>query len=195
MYPEKSTDEALKAYQNAMQNSPIINFVAGRGNLPLYAGATTGNLQGDVVYDKKVTSTIEMTSRKTLNGGGHSFISYWWGDTNNEIAGLTEDSGGQAAGDNKIANVGEYPKWYEGTNGETSVRIYGISDFISINRGNINSLTIKSRNEDKVTHYYKGLIGNGANVAYGSFCGVNLGTITNCSVELNNKNTFTYEIL
>ena len=123
---------------NALKDSPIINFVAGRGNLPLYAGATTGNLQGDVVYDKKVTSTIEMTSRKTLNGGGHYFMSYWIGDTDNQIAGLTEDSGGSAAGNNLILNVGEYPKWYEGTNGETSVRIYVISDFISINRGTIN---------------------------------------------------------
>lgn len=177
---------------NALKDSPIINFVAGRGNLPLYAGATTGNLQGDVVYDKKVTSTIEMTSRKTLNGGGHYFISYWIGDTDNQIAGLTEDSGGSAAGNNLISNVGEYPKWYEGTNGETSVRIYGISDFISINRGTINNLKVKTRDAAN-QHYYKGLIGNGANVAYGSFCGVNLGTINNCSVELNSPTVFTYE--
>ncbi|MCI7402056.1 MAG: hypothetical protein MSH40_05210 [Christensenella sp.] len=177
---------------NALKDSPIINFVAGRGNLPLYAGATTGNLQGDVVYDKKVTSTIEMTSRKTLNGGGHYFISYWIGDTDNQIAGLTEDSGGSAAGNNLISNVGEYPKWYEGTNGETSVRIYGISDFISINRGTINNLKVKTRDSAN-QHYYKGLIGNGANVAYGSFCGVNLGIINNCSVELNSPTVFTYE--
>lgn len=177
---------------NALKDSPIINFVAGRGNLPLYAGATMGNLQGDVTYDKKVTSTIEMTSRKTLNGGGHYFISYWIGDTDNQIAGLTEDSGGSAAGNNLISNVGEYPKWYEGTNGETSVRIYGISDFISINRGTINNLKVKTRDAAN-QHYYKGLIGNGANVAYGSFCGVNLGTINNCSVELNSPTVFTYE--
>lgn len=181
---------------SAMVNSPYVNFISGRGNHPLYAGATKGNLQGDIKFNKPILAAIELSERKTLNGNNHTIQSMWQGPANEgcQILGFSDtnggSNGGQTPGANLISNKYEYNLWYQATSGNTSINYYGVSDCISINRGTIENLKFTTLGAD-VKHNYNGLIGEGANTAYGSLCGVNLGTIRGCEAKVVVNSTFT----
>ena len=196
---------------DGIANSYLYNFIDGRGNQQLYAGAKTGYLQESVRVYKPANGYVTMSADKVLDGMGNTLYMCYTGSyvlqTDNVGSGdnATSGSGGYvqvdagggttgAVGGLVAVNYGEIRNLHiSHSNGSTLIGNYGITVttdaavgmLAGVNFGRILGVSYN----DSVTG---GTItvtgGNAADVIFGGIIGANAGTADGLNVNVHSSN-------
>jgi len=155
-----------------------------------YAQATAYTITSNIEFDQKITGAMILPAYKTIYGGGYSYTSTWLGSTTNQIEGavITTGDSSTSTAANSVSDT-KYPASVV-LEGNTNVKYYGISDFISLSYGTIRNLNVVINNISSQSfnyHYYTGL---DSNVSYGAIAGISLGAIYNCTVTISRDTTY-----
>ena len=158
---------------NTALNSPILNFLGGFGNLPIYLGAKKGVLQNNITIDKNGTGGRKLAQGKIFDGGGHIITAYM-SQGNNETLQYEGYGSDNAAGVKTTPGGTNYVS-YEYNN--SSYKAGG--ELVAINYGTMRNFTLSLESYYKFRRYQC----INADSAYGMVCGINAGTITNVVVD------------
>lgn len=154
---------------DGIANSYLYNFIDGRGNLQLYAGAKTGYLQESVRVYKPANGYVTMSADKVLDGMGNTLYMCYTGS----YALQTDNADG---GDNATSGGGGYVQADAG--GGTTGAVGGL---VAVNYGEIRNLNIVHSNGSTLVGNYG--ISVASDAAVGVLAGINFGKISGVSYD------------
>lgn len=154
---------------DGIANSYLYNFIDGRGNLQLYAGAKTGYLQESVRVYKPANGYVTMSADKVLDGMGNTLYMCYTGS----YALQTDNADG---GDNATSGGGGYVQADAG-GGKTGA----VGGLVAVNYGEIRNLNIVHSNGSTLVGNYG--ISVASDAAVGVLAGINFGKISGVSYD------------
>ena len=154
---------------DGIANSYLYNFIDGRGNQQLYAGAKTGYLQESVRVYKPANGYVTMSADKVLDGLGNTLYMCYTGS-------YVLQTGNAGSGDNATSGSGGYVQVDAG--GGTTGAVGGL---VAVNYGEIRNLHISHSNGSTLIGNYG--ISVASDAAVGVLAGINFGKISGVSYD------------